>query len=37
MGAEGLCLGVLTGREIGLAAIPGTVPESDHARPRETT
>jgi len=26
MGADGLCLGVLTGREIGLAEIPGTVP-----------
>jgi len=37
MRATGLCLGVLTGREIGLAENPGTVPESDHARPRETT
>mgnify|MGYP001426011533 CR=1 FL=1 len=34
-GATGLCPGVLTGREIGLAEIPGTVPESDHARSRE--
>jgi hypothetical protein len=37
MGADGLCLGVLTAREIGQAEIPGTVPESDHARPREIT
>jgi hypothetical protein len=36
MGADGLCLGVLTGREIGLAEIPGTVPEPGHARPRDT-
>ena len=36
IGADGLCLGVLTGREIGLAEIPGTVPESDHARSRDT-
>lgn len=36
MSADGLCLGVLTVREIGLAEIPGTVPESEHARPRDT-
>jgi hypothetical protein len=36
MGAESLCLGVLTGREIGLAEIPGTVPGTAHARPRDT-
>jgi hypothetical protein len=36
MSADGLCLGVLTDREIGLAVIPGTVPEPGHARFRDT-
>jgi hypothetical protein len=35
MGAKGLCLGVLTDREIGLAVIPGMVPEPGHARFRD--
>lgn len=35
MGATGLCLGVRTGGEFGLAVIPGKVPEPGHARSRE--